>query len=165
VIPTRKGIYIEIGNTDAEGRVILADALTEAVSEKPDLLIDISTLTGAARIALGTELPVVFSNNDDLVTQVTACGEREMDLMWRLPLHEPYRELINSTIADINNNASEPYGGAITAALFLKEFVPDSLPWLHFDLMAWNLKTKPGRPQGGEAMVLRALFRYLMERY
>jgi len=165
VVPSRKGVYIEIGNTDAEGRVVLADALTEAVSDEPDLLIDISTLTGAARIALGTELPVVFSNKDDLVSEVTACGEREGDLMWRLPLYGPYRELINSTIADINNNASEPYGGAITAALFLKEFVPDSIPWLHFDLMAWNLKTKPGRPQGGEAMVLRALFCYLMERF
>lgn len=165
VIKSRKGLTIEVGNTDAEGRVVLADALTEAVSEQPDVLIDLSTLTGAARVALGTELPAVFSNNDAVVNAVIAHGEKAGDPLWRMPLYAAYREQINSTIADINNNASEPYGGAITAALFLKEFVPDDIPWLHVDMMSWNLRTRPGRPQGGEAMTLRALFAYLQEKY
>lgn len=165
VIKSRKGLTIEIGNTDAEGRVVLADALTEAVSEKPELLIDMATLTGAARIALGTELPAMFSNNDKLADEVIKHGSKVNDPMWRLPLFAQYRELLNSTIADINNNASESYGGAITAALFLKEFVPDDIPWLHYDIMAWNQRTRPGRPQGGEAMALRGLLSYLRERY
>lgn len=165
IIKSRKGLTIEVGNTDAEGRVILADALTEAVSEHPELLIDITTLTGAARVALGTELPAVFSNHDKLVADVIKEGENQFDPMWRLPLFPLYREYLNSAIADINNNSTEPYAGAITAALFLKEFVPDEIPWLHFDMMAWNLRTRPGRPQGGEAMILRALFSYLVKRY
>ncbi|TAK73242.1 MAG: leucyl aminopeptidase family protein [Gammaproteobacteria bacterium] len=165
IIKSRKGMTIEIGNTDAEGRVVLADALTEAVNEKPELLIDITTLTGAARVALGTELPAVFSNNDQLVGEVIAQGEKQNDPMWRLPLFALYREYLNSQIADINNNSSESYGGAITAALFLKEFVPDDIPWLHFDLMAWNSRARAGRPQGGEAVGLRALFGYLRGRY
>lgn len=165
VIKSRKGITIEIGNTDAEGRVILADALTEAVSEKPVLLIDLTTLTGAARIALGTELPAVFSNDDALALELIKHGEKVNDPLWHLPLFSAYREFLNSTVADINNSGSEPYAGAITAALFLKEFVPDDVPWLHFDMMAWNLRAKPGRPQGGEAMGLRALFAYLSARF
>ena len=163
IIKSRKGTTIEIGNTDAEGRVVLADALTEAVSETPNLLIDIATLTGAARVALGTELPAVFSNHDETVEKVIHYGRKENDPLWRMPLFAPYREYLNSTIADINNNSSESYGGAIAAALFLNEFVPDNLPWLHFDLMAWNLRARPGRPQGGEAMGLRALFGYLSD--
>ncbi len=165
IIKSRQGLTIEIGNTDAEGRVILADALAEAISEKPDLLIDLTTLTGAARVALGTELPAVFSNHDEIVQTVIRHGEKQHDPMWRLPLFSLYREYLNSTIADINNNSSEPYGGAITAALFLKEFVPNEIPWLHFDMMAWNLRSRPGRPQGGEAMGLRALFSYLSDRF
>jgi leucyl aminopeptidase len=165
VIQSRKGITIEIGNTDAEGRVVLSDALTEAVSEKPDLLIDMATLTGAARIALGTDLPALFSNNDKVAEDVIRHGNQELDPVWRMPLFTMYRELINSTIADINNAGVDSYGGAITAALFLKEFVPDEIAWMHFDMMAWNLKTRPGRPQGGEAMALRALFSYLQERF
>lgn len=165
VIKSRKGLTIEVGNTDAEGRLVLADAITEAVSEKPDLLIDIATLTGAARIAVGTDLPAVFSNHDETVNAVLEAGLKQADPMWRLPLFAPYRELINSQIADINNNSSDPYAGAITAGLFLKEFVPDDIPWLHYDLMAWNLRTKPGRPQGGEAGAIRALFAYLSEKY
>lgn len=161
VIKSRKGLTIEIGNTDAEGRVVLADALTEAVSENPDLIIDMATLTGAARVALGTELPVVFSNHDDTVHRVIEAGNNVADPMWRLPLYAPYRDMINSTIADINNNSSEPYAGAITAALFLQEFVPATIPWLHFDIMAWNTRAKPGKPAGGEAMAVRALFQYL----
>ena len=165
VINSRKGMTIEIGNTDAEGRVVLADALTEAVSEKPDLLIDMATLTGAARVAVGTEIAAVFSNNNELVNAVIAAGEQQYDPMWRLPLFAAYRESLNSSIADINNNSSDSYAGAITAALFLKEFVPDDIPWLHFDIMAWNTRAKPGRPVGGEAMALRGLFSYLLKRF
>jgi leucyl aminopeptidase len=165
IIKSRKGITIEIGNTDAEGRVVLADALTEAVSEKPELIIDIATLTGAARVALGTELPALFCNNDKVAADVVEHGETQMDPMWRMPLFALYRESLNTPYADINNNSSDGYGGAITAGLFLKEFVPDEIPWMHFDLMAWNLKSRPGRPQGGEAMALRALFSYLSKRF
>ncbi|EKD54984.1 MAG: hypothetical protein ACD_60C00029G0011 [uncultured bacterium] len=165
IITSRKGITIEIGNTDAEGRLVLADALTEAVSEKPDLVIDISTLTGAARVAVGTDISLMFSNQDDLALNVIRHGDQQQDPICRLPLFAGYREALNSSIADINNAAMDSYAGAITAALFLKEFVPNDIPWLHFDIMAWNLKSKPGHPQGGEAMGLRALFSYLRERY
>lgn len=165
VITSRSGKTIEVGNTDAEGRVILADALTEAVSENPELLIDMTTLTGAARVAVGTEISAMFSNNDKFAQEVVMHADKVTDPMWRMPLFAPYREHINSQIADLNNNASEPYAGAITAALFLKEFVPDHIPWMHFDLMAWNTKTRPGRPQGGEAMGIRGLFAYLQSKY
>lgn len=165
VINTRKGMTVEIGNTDAEGRLVLADALTEAVSEKPELIVDISTLTGAARVAVGTELSALFSNNDDLANTLLKAGEKVLDPLWRLPLYAPYREYLNSSIADINNNSTEPYGGAITAALFLKEFVPDDIPWVHFDIMAYNLRTKPGKPQGGEAMAVRVIFEYLLGKF
>src|SRR3990167_4381113 len=165
IIKSRKGLTIEVGNTDAEGRVILADALTEAVSEKPDLLIDLSTLTGAARIAVGTDLSAMFVNQDTLADDLLDHGNKQRDPMWRLPLFSSYREALNSPIADINNASPDSYAGAITAALFLKEFVPDHIPWAHFDIMAWNIKSRPGRPQGGEAMALRALFSYLVERF
>lgn len=165
VIKSRKGITIEIGNTDAEGRLVLADALAEAVSEKPDLIIDIATLTGAARVALGTDLPAMFANNDNVAAALIQHGMEKQDPMWRLPLFTAYRELLNSPIADINNAGQDSYAGAITAALFLKEFVPNEIPWVHFDLMAWNLKARPGRPQGGEAMALRGIFSYLAGRF
>jgi leucyl aminopeptidase len=165
IIKSRKGMTIEIGNTDAEGRVVLADALTEAVSEKPDLLIDLSTLTGAARVALGTDLPAVFSNQDNVVTEVIKHAQKTSDPIWRLPLFAPYRESLNTPFADINNTSTDGYAGAITAALFLQEFVPNDIPWLHFDLMGWNLRSRPGRPQGGEAMAIRGLFSYLEERF
>jgi len=165
VINSRKGLTIEIGNTDAEGRVILADALTEAVSEQPDLLIDIATLTGAARVALGTDLPALFTNQETLARDISQHAHREQDPVWHMPLFTAYRDSLNSIIADINNNSTDGYGGAITAALFLKEFVPDNIPWVHFDLMAWNLKPRPGRPQGGEAMGLRGLLSYLSARF
>jgi len=165
VIKSRKGLTIEIGNTDAEGRVVLADALTEAVSEKPALLIDMATLTGAARIAVGTDIAAMFTNSDKLATDILKHAETQNDPIWQLPLFVGYRDSLNSSIADINNNAADSYAGAITAGLFLKEFVPDTVPWLHFDIMAWNLKTRPGRPQGGEAMALRALFSYLVAKY
>jgi len=165
VITSHKGITIEVGNTDAEGRLVLADALSVAVSEKPDLLIDIATLTGAARVALGTELPAVFCNQDKVVEDLVVHANQLRDPIWRLPLFGLYRDSLNSLIADINNNGCDSYGGAITAGLFLKEFVPDEIPWLHFDLMAWNLRGRAGRPQGGEAMALRALFGYLVDRF
>lgn len=161
IIKSRKGLTIEIGNTDAEGRVILADALAEATSEKPQLLIDMTTLTGAARIALGTDLPALFSNDNKLVKEVMLAGNKTQDYMWHMPLYQPYREYLASQIADINNNSIEPYGGAITAALFLKEFIPDDIPWLHFDMMAWNIRPRPGRVIGAEALTLRALYAYL----
>ncbi|HSW69424.1 MAG TPA: leucyl aminopeptidase family protein [Gammaproteobacteria bacterium] len=165
VIKSRKGLTVEIGNTDAEGRLVLADALTEAVSDQPDLLIDMSTLTGAARIAVGTDISAMFSNDDGLANHLVNCGIKESDPIWRLPLFDGYRDMLNSSVADINNCSPDAYAGAITAALFLKEFVPDEIPWAHFDIMAWNLRSRPGRPQGGEAMGLRALFNYLLERY
>jgi leucyl aminopeptidase len=164
VIISRKGLTIEIDNTDAEGRVILCDALTEAAAESPDLIIDFATLTGAARVALGTDLPAMFCNRDELAEALAESAERVHDPLWRLPLHRPYRELIDSRIADILNSGG-PYGGAITAALFLQDFVPAETPWMHFDLMAWNLRSRPGRPEGGEAMGLRALLDYLAKRY
>ncbi len=165
VITSRKGITVEIGNTDAEGRLVLADALAEAVNDKPDLLIDIATLTGAARIALGTDLPGLFCNNDKIAADMVRIAHEQSDPVWHMPLFAAYRESLNSNIADINNAGIDSYAGAITAALFLKEFVGNDTPWMHFDLMAWNLRARPGRPQGGEAMALRALFEYLKERY
>lgn len=165
VIKTRQGLTVEVGNTDAEGRLILCDALAEAVTENPDLLLDFATLTGAARIAVGTEISALFTNNDELAAQFTKHSEQEQDPIWRLPLHTPYRKMIDSKIADINNAGSSGYAGAITAALFLKEFVPDTTPWVHFDLMGWNSSARPGRPEGGEAMAIRAVFAYLLKHY
>lgn len=166
IIPSRKGLSIEIGNTDAEGRVILADALAEAVSESPDLIIDFATLTGAAKVALGPDLPALFSASDMISEAVTRHARRENDPVWAMPLYAPYRELINSNFADINNNSNSAYGGAITAALFLQDFVGAQFSnWIHIDNMAWNVSDKPGRPLGGEAMGLRAIFAYLQERY
>ncbi len=165
VIRSRQGLTIEIHNTDAEGRLILCDALTEAGTEQPEVMIDFATLTGAARVALGTEVPALFCNDEALAADLLAAAEREQDPCWRLPLHQPYREMLNSKIADIVNASDSSYAGAITAALFLKEFVPAGTPWAHFDLMAWNLKTQPGRPEGGEAMGMRAVFGWLEKRY
>lgn len=165
VVDSRKGTTIEIGHTDAEGRVILADALTYASEEKPEIILDFATLTGAARVALGTELPALFSNNDKLADGLLEGGEVMDDPMWRLPLWKPYRKMIDSKTADISNESSAPYGGAITAALFLEEFVLDSTPWAHMDVMGWNVSPKPGRPEGGEAMGLRAAFAMIKNRF
>lgn len=165
VIRSRKGLTVEIDNTDAEGRLILCDALAEGVADKPDSIIDFATLTGAARVALGTDVPALFCNDDALAADLLAACTEEKDPLWRMPLHQPYRELLDSKIADITNASNTPYGGAITAALFLKEFVPNEIPWAHIDLMAWNNKARPGRPEGGEAMGLRAVFRYLERRF
>jgi leucyl aminopeptidase len=165
VLSSRKGLTVEIGNTDAEGRLILADALTEACTESPDLLIDAATLTGAARIALGTALPALFSTDDAAADALLATGRSTGDPLWRLPLHEPYRKSLDSKVADLNNISSDSYGGAITAALFLREFITKKQPWLHIDTMGWNLESRPGRPYGGEALGLRALVEMLVARY
>jgi leucyl aminopeptidase len=165
VIRSRSGRTIEIGNTDAEGRVILADALTEAASEHPDVLIDCATLTGAARVALGTELPALFSNDDALADQLLAAGLRVADPLWRLPLWPSYKRHVRGKVADLTNAPDHAFAGAITAALFLAEFVEPVCPWAHIDTMAWNLDSRPGRPEGGEAMGLRALHAALANRF
>lgn len=165
VIATRKGISVEVGNTDAEGRLILCDALYEADQERPDLLIDCATLTGAARTALGTDIPALFSPSDKLANALQKHAEQQHDPLWRLPLWPAYRDMLNSPIADINSAPDGPYAGAITAALYLKEFVTHTKEWAHIDMMAWNLHKRPGRPAGGEAMAVRALFAYLRERF
>lgn len=165
VLQSRKGLSIEIDNTDAEGRLVLSDALARAAEDSPDLLIDFATLTGAARVALGTELPALFTDNDRLARDLEEKAGAWEDRVWRLPLHEAYREQIDSKIADIVNSSSGSFGGAITAALFLKTFVEEGQDWLHLDLMALNLRARPGRPEGGEAMGLLGLFALLQERY
>ncbi|CAA7615027.1 Leucyl aminopeptidase [Candidatus Terasakiella magnetica] len=165
VLTTRKGLTVEVGNTDAEGRLILCDALAEASREKPELLIDIATLTGAARSALGTDLPALFCNDDLLAEAILAAGEAEADPLWRLPLYKPYRRMIDSKVADLTNASDSPHAGAITAALFLKEFVEPGIAWAHLDVMAWNASARPGRPEGGEALALRALFKVVAERF
>jgi leucyl aminopeptidase len=164
VVPTRKGITVEIGNTDAEGRLILCDALHEGASEKPTMMVDCATLTGAARVALGTDLPALFCNDDALADDLLDAGRAVTDPMWRLPLFAGYRRLLDSKVADINNAPGVAFGGAITAALYLKEFVPDDVPWAHFDMMAWNNSSRPGRPEGGEAQVARAIFAAIEKR-
>jgi len=164
VVPTRKGITVEIGNTDAEGRLILCDALHEGAAEKPTMMVDCATLTGAARVALGTDLPALFCNDDALADDLLAAGKAASDPMWRMPLFKGYRRLLDSKVADINNAPGVAFGGAITAALYLQEFVPDDVPWAHFDMMAWNNTTKPGRPEGGEAQAARAIFAAIEKR-
>ncbi|MBE2295328.1 MAG: leucyl aminopeptidase family protein [Phycisphaerales bacterium] len=165
VLRSRQGLTVEIHNTDAEGRLVLCDALAEAGAEQPEILLDFATLTGAARVALGTGMPALFCNDETMADSLLAAAEREQDPYWRLPLYAPYREMLNSKIADIANASESSFAGAITAALFLQEFVPAGISWAHFDLMAWNSKTQPGRPEGGEAMGLRAVFAWLEQRY
>lgn len=165
VLPARKGITVEVGNTDAEGRLILADALTAALEEKPELVVDFATLTGAARVAVGTEIAAFFSTDDALASALSKAAEGVDDPVWRLPLHTPYRRMLNSKVADLSSTGSGPFGGSITAALFLKEFAASDAPWLHFDIMAWNTTARPGRPEGGEAMGIRALFDVLNQRF
>jgi leucyl aminopeptidase len=165
IIRTRKGLTVEIGNTDAEGRLILCDALAEASAEKPDLLIDMATLTGAARVALGPELGALFCNDDTLAEALLAAAQAEDDPMWRMPLWQPYRQMIDSKIADLNNVSESPHAGAVTAALYLQEFVEPEIPWAHLDVMAWNPKSRPGRPEGAEATALRALYAHIVHRF
>jgi leucyl aminopeptidase len=165
VLRSRKGISVEIGNTDAEGRLVLADALALAAEESPDLIVDLATLTGAARVALGPEVVPFYTRHDDLAAELARHGEREADPLWRLPLWQPYRSMLDSKVADINNAGSAPFAGSITAALFLSRFVPDETPWIHGDIYAWNPSARPGRPEGGEAQAIRALFALLAGRY
>jgi leucyl aminopeptidase len=165
VLRTRKGLTVEVGNTDAEGRLVLADLLAEADRERPALLVDCATLTGAARVALGPDLPALFTPDDALADDVLAAGRSAFELLWRLPLHAPYRDLIDSPIADLNNAGKAGTAGAITAALFLERFVTETRPWAHLDIFAWNSESRPGRPKGGEATGLRALLAAIEHRF
>lgn len=165
IFPTRKGLTVEIGNTDAEGRLVMSDALTLACEDEPEMIIDMATLTGAARIAMGLDLAPVFCNDDDLADDIVEGGKTARDPVWRMPLWDPYDDDLSATHADIDNAPPGGYGGAITAALFLRRFVRDDIPWAHFDIMGWNNASKPGRPKGGECMTARACFAMLEKRY
>ena len=165
VLATRKGLTVEVGNTDAEGRLVLCDALAFADTELPDLLIDFATLTGAARVALGPELPALFGNDEDIVRELTRISAIEHDPLWPMPLWAGYEDELGSKIADLNNVATSSLAGAIFGALFLKRFVSESTRWLHIDLYAWNSKDRPGRCIGAEAQGVRGVYRYLVHRY
>ena len=164
VLPTRAGKTVEVTNTDAEGRLILADALALAGEDAPGLILDFATLTGAARVALGPSLPALFANDDTLAEDLLAAGEAAGDPLWRLPLFAGYRDMLKSGIADLNNAPEGGFAGAVTAALFLAEFVPTTISWAHVDTFAWNPASKPGRPKGGEALGLRAAWTLLQRR-
>lgn len=164
VIRSYGGITIEVDNTDAEGRLILCDAMSLACEEKPDLLIDFATLTGAARSAVGAEISAMFATSDQTAAALYDAGVRQDDPVWRLPLHAPYADMLRSNVADVVNSPSSPFGGAITAALFLRKFTGDT-EWVHFDTNAFNTRSRAGRPEGGEVMSLRATFDYLRSRY
>jgi len=164
IITMRNGLTVEVGNTDAEGRLILADALVEASDKKPKVILDFSTLTGAARTALGTEISGLFCNDEKMSAELLQAGHDMEDPIWRLPLHAGYKKMLDSSIADLNSAPNSPYAGAITAALFLERFVPARQAWAHFDFMAWNSAHKPGRPEGGEAMTVRAAYRFIEQR-
>jgi leucyl aminopeptidase len=165
VVRTRAGHSVEIDNTDAEGRLILCDALAYACEQQPDLVVDFATLTGAARVALGPDLPGLFANRDALADAVLASARDTHDPLWRLPLWQPYRRMLDSHLADFANSSPSRHAGAITAALYLQRFVPEATPWLHVDVYAWNDAERPGRPRGGEAQGLRAFFAFLRQRY
>ena len=158
VVRTRSGLTVEIGNTDAEGRLVLCDLLDEASDESPSLLVDCATLTGAARVALGPDLPALFSNDDTMAEALLRLGNAVHDPLWRLPLWAGYDDWLKSPIADINNVSAKPLAGAIVAGLYLQRFVKPGIPWMHVDLYAWNDQTRPGRPEGGEALGMRAFF-------
>jgi leucyl aminopeptidase len=165
IFKSRKGLTVEIGNTDAEGRLVLADALALASEESPDLLIDFATLTGAARVALGPELPAVFTRDDALAADLARHGAAAADPSWRLPLWSPYLSMMDSKVASINNAGTGGFAGSITAALFLEKFVGEGLRWLHVDLFGWTPSARPGAPEGGEAQTIRAIYALLKERY
>ena len=165
VLRTRKGLTVEIGNTDAEGRLILGDALTRASEEEPDLIIDFATLTGAARVALGPDLPALMTRRDGTASDLIAAGKEHDDEPWRLPLPEAYAEWLKSDIADLNNTHGNAYAGASVAGLFLDKFVGEGIDWAHFDTFAWRPFAKPGRPKGGASYGLRASFHMLQKRY
>ena len=163
VIATRKGLTVEIGNTDAEGRLVLCDLLAEACEHAPSVLLDAATLTGAARVALGPDLPALFSNDDELAAALLQSGRGHSDPLWRLPLHDPYDQWLSSRVADLNNVSSKPMAGAVTAGLFLRRFVSKDVRWAHLDTYAWSDSGRPGRPEGGDAQGLRALFHGLLQ--
>jgi leucyl aminopeptidase len=165
VFPSRKGITVEIGNTDAEGRLVLADALALADEEKPDLLIDLGTLTGAARVALGPDLPPFYTDDEGLAQELAACAKRENDPLWRLPLWPPYDSWLDSKVAKVNNAPSGTFAGSITCALFLQRFVESAKSWLHVDIYGWTPSAKPARPEGGECQAARAIYKLLSDRY
>jgi leucyl aminopeptidase len=165
VLQTRKGLSVEVDNTDAEGRLILADALTFACEYQPELIIDFATLTGAARVAVGTDIAAMFCNDDVMAKGIEEAALKTNDTVWRMPLHQPYRKMIESRVADLQNSGGSPYGGAITAALFLEYFITPQCPWAHFDIMAFNRNSRPSFPEGGEAMGLRATYAYLESRF
>lgn len=165
IIDTRARKTVEIDNTDAEGRVVLGDALTLACETQTDLILDFATLTGAARVAVGTEIPALFSNNNQLLMDIQAASKNTGEVVWPLPLHQPYFHQLKSSVADLANCPTGGYAGAITAALYLNEFVDEKIEWAHFDVNAWNTRERPGRPKGGEAMGLLATFNYLQKRY
>jgi leucyl aminopeptidase len=165
VLPSRKGITVEVGNTDAEGRLVLADALAEADREEPDLMLDAATLTGAARVALGADLPALFTPDDDLAQRLIESGTAAFDPLWRLPLHPGYREMLKSAIADVSSTGSSGFAGAVTAALFLQRFVERTRSWAHLDIYGHNQSDRPGRPKGGEAHGLRAMLALIERRF
>ncbi len=165
VFRSRKGTTVEIGNTDAEGRLILADALTEAADQDPALLVDFATLTGAARVALGPDLPAMFCNDENTAGALLRSAETHDDPVWRMPLWAPYRKRLSSSVADTSSTGADRMGGAIMAALFLEQFVPARTPWVHLDVYAWNDSDTPGRPRGGEAMSMRAVFGLIEDRF
>ena len=165
VLTSRQGLTVEIDNTDAEGRLILGDALTRAGEEQPELIIDFATLTGAARVALGPDLPATFVNDEPLAADLLDAAQTVQDPLWRMPLWDGYDEMLKSDVADLANSADSPMAGCVTAALFLRRFVPAGTPWAHFDTFAWRPTAKPGRPKGGDAMGLRAAFTLLQRRY
>lgn len=165
VLKSRKGLTVEIGNTDAEGRLVLADALSYGGEEKPAMMITLATLTGAARVALGPDLPPFYSDDEALAADIAEAGAAVADPVWRLPLWRNYDSMLSSGIADINNSATGSFAGSITAALFLRRFVPEDVSWAHFDIFAWRPKSAPGRPVGGEAQAMRALDRVIARRF
>ena len=164
VLTSRKGITVEIGNTDAEGRLVLGDALALADEEQPDLLIDMATLTGAARVALGPDLPPYYTDDEALAEAIARAGREVNDPVWRLPFWQPYNRLFESSVADMNNAGDSGFAGSITAALFLKRFVDKAKAYVHFDIFAWTPSPRPGRPKGGEAQAMRALFEVIRRR-
>lgn len=165
VVKSRQGLFVEVDNTDAEGRLVLADALTRASEEKPDLIVDFATLTGAARVALGPDLPAMFANQNELAAVIESAARDVDDPLWRMPLWDPYDENLKSNIADLANMANNAMAGCIYAALFLRRFVGEKIPWAHLDTWAWRDPAKPGRPKGGDALGLRAIFAMLQSRY
>jgi leucyl aminopeptidase len=165
IVRSRKGLNVEIDNTDAEGRLVLADALTRAVESEPELIVDFATLTGAARIALGPDLPALFVSDEELASDIEQSAKEVEDPLWRMPLWDAYDEMLKSDIADLANASGSQMAGAVVAAMFMKRFVPKEARWAHLDTFAWRESAKPGRPKGGEALGLRAVFAALQRRY